>query len=126
MNVNLKFITNKMWHPTEPMIEEEEEGELFSFPHMVEVLDNVHKSPIYAELKPLKNCLKTVNTDSESEGCSLASTICSIFTFQIQFLIRFTLDILNMYMNQRVFSLTGLFLLRETSFQQVTPVLIRP
>ena len=33
--------------------------------------------------------------------------------------------ILFLYMNQRVFSLTGLFLLRETSFQQITPGFIR-
>ena len=33
--------------------------------------------------------------------------------------------ILFLYMNQCVFSLTGLFLLRETSFQQVTPGFIR-
>ena len=55
-----------MWQPTEPTIEE---NELYSFTHMTEALDNVHKSPIFVDTKPLKSCLKTVNINPEPKGC---------------------------------------------------------
>ena len=61
--VNLKIIPCKIWHPTEPTIEEEQD-ELLSFPHMTEAFDNVHKPPVWAETGPLKSCLKTVDINS--------------------------------------------------------------
>ena len=57
MNTNLNFITYKMWYPTDPNIKDEED-ELFSFPHIAEMLDNIYKPPICAELVSLKSCSK--------------------------------------------------------------------
>ena len=67
--------------PIEPTIQGEED-ELFSFPHMDESLNNVHKPPICADMKPLRSYLEPVIIDLESKGCSLASTICNIFPCQ--------------------------------------------
>ena len=81
--------------PHTPAIEEEED-KLFSFLHMAEALHNVHKPPICVQPKPIKSCLKTINIDSEPKGCSLASTICSIFPFQKMFSCKTPQDYLNM------------------------------
>ena len=53
IHVNSKFIPKGMLQPFEPTIEEDN---LFSFTHLAEALDNVHKSPISAKLELLKSC----------------------------------------------------------------------
>ena len=60
-------------------------------------------------------CAEVVTTNRFDENVDLSTTYLGRCRFLILFL----------YMNQCVFSLTGLFLLRETSFQQITPVFIR-
>ena len=94
--MNLKFIAHKMLCPKESTIKEKE-NELFPFTHIAEALDNFHKLTIGAGLDPLKHCLKTVNTDSEPKGHSLASTACSVLLVRESFHEKLPLDYLNMY-----------------------------
>ena len=68
INVNLKFIPYKMWQPSKPTTKEDDE--LFIFTYMAEALDKVHKSPIFANLKTIKELFKTVYIDPEPKGCS--------------------------------------------------------
>ena len=55
-DMHLKFIKYRMWHPSE--LTTKEEDELFSFQHMAEALDKVHKSLICAKSKNNKKMLK--------------------------------------------------------------------
>ena len=76
--MTLKFVLHKMWHPKRTNYWRGRRWTVL-FPTLAEALYNSHKPQICAELRPLKSCLKTFNTDSELERCSLASTMCSIF-----------------------------------------------
>ena len=78
--VNLNLTQTKMWHPTEPTIEEEDH--LFSFSSIFEALHKADKPSIYVEPQTLKCNLMTANINPETMGYLLVSTICNTFSCQ--------------------------------------------
>ena len=59
-------------------------------------MDSVPKPPFCVEPKPL-NFFKTVNIDSEPEGCYLAPPYAAFFLVRKHFHIKFPLDYLNIF-----------------------------
>ena len=52
--MNFTFVQYGKWQPTKTAIKEEDE--MFSFTHIAEALDTIHKYPIFAKPKPLNIC----------------------------------------------------------------------